>query len=1576
MKRSIRSLMITLSVVLTFAFSAIWTIPVLADDITPPPAPTPEVVLPIEDTPVAEGIPTTQPILIPDVLSDEGSTVVTEQITGQPEATLLSQIPENTDVIVLNENGDIVPLATQEASEIITSDIDPMWCPASVAVPTANKFGCTNSFASFTELFNALKGSNNPKADGIIWVSKGYDASINSNLDYQVPSFILDGSNISEFKTMSGYKLTIKGGWNGNGIATVDTTTPSKILAPLQILNWKNDVTLSDLVFDLSSGVTSGDGLIVQTTKNIKLDRVSVNGNVNGGGANLDNSTGASTVTVTINNRNTLLTKDTFSGNNGDGLKIHSTGKITLANIIANNNNDGLGNGGNGLNVDNAISSTKQGVTLSGLNEFKGNLFVGLYVKSSGLITVTDVTASNNGDGGAYLYNADPGNSATIVLAGTNIFNDNLYGLQVLTNGALNVSNLYVNSNLGFGANLSNANATPPQAFTIKSSQFKFNGDYGLQIASKGLVTITNVTANSNGGVGISVDNTPGVLGVTLTSTVVDAYTFNNNGQEGIKIHSRGAIVLNNIIANNNGLLSAIAYSAEIDNALASPAQNVTLTGTNTFNNNHVGGLYIHTVGSIVLTNINANGNGNGNPNGSGVVLSNEDASLTSPKAVTLNGTNVMSNNKSSGLSIETIGLITINSLTANGNGSDLNDAVILSNIGANIPLGVTLTGNNFINNNYKSGLVVTSKGLVKINSLTASGNGSLAPSFFVPGYGVDIDNTASSTFAGVNFTGTNSFIGNYDTGLRIQTDGAVNLVNLVAQSTVNGDGVNVNNQTASTLITPQNVTISGANNFSLNSGNGLSVFSYGIISVANVVADQNGSGGTEYGILLDNHAATVVKPVSLTGVNLVTKTDGSGGVYILSKGVISVAGLTASETTNGDGAYLYNAYPGFKNGITVTGINKFIGNSGVGLNITSLGTVTTNNVTTTSNHLQGMNIDADNSGAIGSVNVIGTNVFNNNYLDGLNVVSLGVITINNVTANQNGLVSSNGGGATLSNKNATLKNVVLTGSNIFTGNYYYGLSVETSGAITSSSVLTSNNTANAVSTGFDSGIYLNNTFGGTGSRQPITLSGKTTVLNNSGYGLNIVSSGLITVNGLTATGNALSGGHYYGAYLNNVNASTSSGALGVTLGGINNTSDNSWEGIFVTTKGAITVGNLTANGNGLNINAAKGAILDNSSGTIGVTMTGVNTFNGNKAGGLDILTNGAVSLNSITASDTKQGLGVTIDNASNPAAPQNVTFTGLSVFNSNFDTGAEIKSYGVVTFNGVTANFNGLGLGSGYGISVDNYNLSGTLSKNVVFNGTNTLNGNQSGGLTVVTLGSIVINNLTASGNVAGDGVYLKNDISNSTSAVTLTGTNKFENNYTNGLKISSLGAITLSNIISNGNGHTTTGYGVYVENYTAVTPQKVTFTGSNTFNSNKQAGLYIHSKGAISLNSVTANTNGTEGVNVDNDEVGASGGVTFTGNNTFTNNLGTGLKIVSQDVVSIAKVVSNNNTLDGLAIVTTGNVTLTCGNFVKNTQNGWSISSPSVVTLIAVVSSGNGVNTSLTGGGSLITVRNCPLP
>ncbi len=109
-----------------------------ADDGTPPEAtataePTEELADPTatEETELPPATETPTPQVTPTPEVDE-TTSPEEQVPAEeeaPEPALFEQIPGDTDVVVLDENGETLPLASEAAMDVIL-DTDPMWCPA------------------------------------------------------------------------------------------------------------------------------------------------------------------------------------------------------------------------------------------------------------------------------------------------------------------------------------------------------------------------------------------------------------------------------------------------------------------------------------------------------------------------------------------------------------------------------------------------------------------------------------------------------------------------------------------------------------------------------------------------------------------------------------------------------------------------------------------------------------------------------------------------------------------------------------------------------------------------------------------------------------------------------------------------------------------------------------------------------------------------------------------------------------------------------------------------------------------------------------------------------------------------------------------------------------------------------------------------------------------------------------------------------------------------------------------------------------------------------------------------------
>ena len=293
--------------------------------------------------------------------------------------------------------------------------------------------------------------------------------------------------------------------------------------------------------------------------------------------------------------------------------------------------------------------------------------------------------------------------------------------------------------------------------------------------------------------------------------------------------------------------------------------QNVTLTGTNIFNNNAHTGLQIFSYGALAASNITANGDGTAHPadEGYGVYLvnywdgihPNTIPTTITAKAVTLTGNNNFTNNFGDGLNIVSKAGITANNITANfnsGRGAFLNNKSGTGSVG-----GVMLTGSNDFESNTLLGLEVYSQGSITINNLTADWNtGSVITnsdgSYHVGGVYLD-NQSLTATPVNVTLTGRNNFLGNGDgtshtgKGLLVYTDGAITLNNLTAYWNEE-EGVSLNNATYHHNVVNPVIALNGINSFlgngTASNKDGLYFNAAGAVNISKLSSDANGGSG------------------------------------------------------------------------------------------------------------------------------------------------------------------------------------------------------------------------------------------------------------------------------------------------------------------------------------------------------------------------------------------------------------------------------------------------------------------------------------------------------------------------------------------------------------------------------------------------------------------------------------------------------------------------------------------------------------------------------------------------------------
>ncbi len=429
----------------------------------------------------------------------------------------LTAVPDGTEVVVLDENGQPLPLGSQAAADVVAQG-DPIWCadnvdPVALASGSFSSAGCTPTQSSLTDLDTYIKATLTygwyDLPNGVIWIAN---------------SAITESANVFISGIGNENSLRVQGGWDGTstyraadyalyGTATTFTkaikiswwgpltinnltvdgggATPANPVPSLLdvIENGESDVSLSNITVKRSASEKTGLTVTsISSSKNVTLN--SVNASNNGGhGAAL----------VGSNTANYIITNSTFSNNGGqtvadqdnyNGLIVTTTGNISLDHVTANgnsldgaqlNSHDGDGTSTGTVTVTNSTFGEKQNIWNGAADNSNqsswGNGRDGLSIISAGATSLNAVTADYNGSDHQH------GGNGIVVK-------------NYLT-GGISLSGVTANHNYKYGADLTSAHD-----LDVTGSTFNYNGDYypsgGVLTDIGGHQNFTTTEANYN----------------------------------------------------------------------------------------------------------------------------------------------------------------------------------------------------------------------------------------------------------------------------------------------------------------------------------------------------------------------------------------------------------------------------------------------------------------------------------------------------------------------------------------------------------------------------------------------------------------------------------------------------------------------------------------------------------------------------------------------------------------------------------------------------------------------------------------------------------------------------------------------------------------------------------------------------------------------------------------------------------------------------------------------------------------------------------------------------------------------
>jgi hypothetical protein len=1217
-------------------------------------------------------------------------------------------------------------------------------------------------------------------------------------------------------------------------------------------------------------------------------------------------------------------------------LNIENTG--TGAGLSMNTNNGAVnishvrsrGNGGNGAEVG-FVTPVQGTVTISDSSFDHNGGTYGLTVVATGLVTLNGVSSSSNDVNGARIQSRG-------ALIKNSVFNHNDVG------GTTGSGIIYTQNGSG---NL-----------TLEEVQLNGNTQYGLSAGVWGNISLKNVRADSNGYSGVTLDTcdeSGGICGnpssgnVTVTHSYFENNSWRVSSYYGLDIYTaKGSITLTDVHGLTNGDADSRGVGAYLSNRHSPAKSPVTLTDCS-FDGNRDRGMSIYSNGAITLKGVSASENSSSdygafidNTYGSGGVVL--QASSLSSNYFNQNDVDDAS------LWIESDGSVTVRQTWVEDN--DLNTTIGMR-IGTDG--NVVVSGGGF-NRNGNTGMIVITQGTISV-TLTDSGASQNA------GRGLSLENTAASGRKSITVDG-GDYSNNDSNGINILSNGVITLKNLTANKNDYYGAYLVNNTSPSNSGISVLTTRSGwSNEFDENGELGLYIATKGAVSISKSQANNNDS----YGMRIENTGTGNVTLNQVTANQNCSNVVSSSGIRISARGNVTLTGVTA--TANGDGAHanagagIDNSLGGASNKPVVVRNSTFNGNFGPGLGINSLSSVTLSSVTASYNYIGGCDITNSGGTALSPVTVTGSTFDSNQAVSGLKIDSRGTVKLTTVNASGNAF----GRGVQIDNAKDTAHPVNVTftcpgNGCLLQTNNEYGLDVNSYGSITISGVNAEGNNI--------SGAYLRNATVLDNRPKNVTVSNATFGKNLTGFGIQVDSKGTISLTNVNAAGNAL-----YGAQLNNT---TSPNAAPVTL-----TGNSDWDlyngnegyGLSIASKGQITLNRIEASNN-----VFHGAVLNNST---SITPKSINVsnaeFNDNMTDdatydfGLYVFSNGAITLNQVTAdgngdADTTVVAGIQTNNTINVAT---ITLTNVSA-NSNNGTGLSVHSNANITARNLAASYN-----NGNGADIFTVDGVGNLTLGHTGSTINRFNNNTNAGARLNATGTMNVSYVEAldNGNEAGVtgeyGLSVANNGALSPKNVTVSHITASRNDDEN-LRIRSSGSVTLSDVVAN-ESYRAAGISI-INTYSIGYAVKITRAIAND---NAVRGIDVASEGQVTLNTMQANNNGGAGIYVDNWE--GTGGISLTGNvNTASHNDEYGVYFFTEGNISVANLTAEYNEDNGAYLNAiaggggSGSITVNKAYLHNNYSEGLSILAANDCTLSTMQVFNNGDNGDGSGdhSGAYITI------
>lgn len=455
------------------------------------PAETATEAAPTEPAPLA----TEDPVGVPTAAPETAPTATLAAETEPPALeTVFQDLPAGTDVLVLDETGQPLSLATQ-AAEAVIATADPVWCPSSLAAPTPGLNGCTASYASLgTLLASEVAYIDAQTVDGTIWITSGAIA--------ETGAISIDGASYTNWDN---YGLTLQGGWSGaSGDPKIGANSVFSV--PILIAHWTAPITINNLTLQSvpqSKFFLGKDAaLFLEDVGDVHLNNFQSKNN---------SSIWASVHIETRTNSTVTIAQSVFSmvsGYANRGLRLQGPDYVSITDTSFI---------GEGLDLDYAggFASGNGSVTLDRVTA-TGHFSNGVKITSWGDVLIKDSEMNSNGQVGLWVDNWRGGHDPKIhdpidITIINSTFNSNMAGIHAFAGRDLTLNNVSASNNDRSGwfpAGWRNGiSGLAGRNIIVNGGIYSANNNNGLGLyAPNGTIFFNRVTSSGNGAGDISTD--------------------------------------------------------------------------------------------------------------------------------------------------------------------------------------------------------------------------------------------------------------------------------------------------------------------------------------------------------------------------------------------------------------------------------------------------------------------------------------------------------------------------------------------------------------------------------------------------------------------------------------------------------------------------------------------------------------------------------------------------------------------------------------------------------------------------------------------------------------------------------------------------------------------------------------------------------------------------------------------------------------------------------------------------------------------------------------------------------------